>query len=154
MKKTLDQISLVLDITSPFLMIDNYELIERKKSALATKSISESDWFFGCHLPKSRIMPGTLLTEGMLQTLALLIYDSFDHGEHRTFVNDINVKLTKSVTASDFSSLRYEALILSMRRGICKGEVTGSSDGTVICSGVFSYVSPHLMTLPQKNQAI
>ena len=58
--KTAEQISTALDITAPFLMIDNYELIEKGKTAIATKSISVDDWFFECHLPKSGVMPGTL----------------------------------------------------------------------------------------------
>ncbi|RZG08256.1 hypothetical protein EXT48_04000 [Pseudoalteromonas sp. CO348] len=152
MMKTAEQISTALNITAPFLMIDNYELIEKGKTAIATKSISVDDWFFECHLPKSGVMPGTLQIEGMLQTLVLLIYDSFEHGEHRAYVNNINVKLMKAVTVTTCSELRYEATILSMRRGICKGEVIALCDGTKICAGTFSYASPHLMAVPKSAE--
>ncbi len=148
-KKTKEQISAQLDITDPFLMIDNFTLIEKGVNATASKFISPDNWFFKSHLPKSGVMPGTLQIEGMLQTLVLLIYDSFEHAEHRAFVNDMKVKLTSAITCSECTEIRYEATLLSMRRGISKGAVVGYCGNKKMCVGEFSYASPHLMVIPK-----
>lgn len=143
-----EEIAKLLDITDPFLMIDQFEIIEQGKQALATKILGKDDWYFQSHLPKSQVMPATLQIEGMLQTLVLLIYKSIEHGEHRAFINDIQVKLLAPVTPK--SNIDYHATLLSTRRGITKGEVIGRSDAKMVCKGEFAYASPHLMALPVK----
>ncbi|TMO57474.1 3-hydroxyacyl-ACP dehydratase FabZ family protein [Pseudoalteromonas phenolica] len=148
-KKNKADLSELLDIQDPFLMIDAYELIEAGQSAIGVKHLDAQDWFFQCHLPKSGVMPGTMQIEGMLQTLVLLIYDSFPHGENRALVNEIKVKLLSTITVKSSTEIKYEARIISMRRGICKGEVKGFREGELICSGEFTYASPHLMATPK-----
>jgi 3-hydroxyacyl-[acyl-carrier-protein] dehydratase len=145
-KFTRDEIASRLDITDPFLMIDDFEVIEPGRLARATKELTKEDWFFDCHLPKSQVMPATLQTEGMLQSLVLLIYAAENHGEHRSFVTNISVNLISA--AEPGQKIIYEARLKSFRRGIAKGEVTSTADGKTLCKGEFSYASPHLMTLP------
>lgn len=127
-------------------MIDRFEIVESGRLARATKDLTDQDWFFDCHLPKSRVMPATLQIEGMLQTLVLLIYDQHPHGDHRSFVTDVAVKLISAATPGQ--SIVYQAELQSARRGIAKGIVTGTSGGRLLCRGEFRYASPHLMVLP------
>ncbi|MFC3031825.1 3-hydroxyacyl-ACP dehydratase FabZ family protein [Pseudoalteromonas fenneropenaei] len=143
----ISQISQQLDIKPPFLMIDTFSVVEKGEKAIATKSLSPNEWFFDCHLPHSQVMPATLQIEGMLQTLVLLIYDTYDHGETRAFVNDIQVKVLSASTPEN--TLEFVATLSPMRRGITKGEVIGSSDGKVVCKGSFSYASPKFMLQPK-----
>lgn len=142
-KITHDEIADRLDITPPFLMIDEFEEIEKGKKAKGTKHLNSEDWFFKCHLPKSQAMPATLQTEGMLQTLVLLIYCKYPHGEHRSFITDSKVKFI--ATPEINHTIIYEAELLSFRRGIAKGKVTGICNNHKICTGEFTYASPHLM---------
>ena len=141
------EISRRLDITDPFLMIDSFEETEPGKRARATKKLSEKDWFFDCHLPRSRVMPATLQIEGMLQTMVLLIYAAADHGEHRSFVTNVDVRLVAAGIPDQ--TITYEATLTAFKRGIAKGEVTGSAEGSVVCRGAFTYASPHLMAIPK-----
>ncbi|MBL4603167.1 MAG: hypothetical protein JKY84_10490 [Emcibacteraceae bacterium] len=139
------EISDRLDISPPFLMIDVYEEITTGERAIGTKHLKSDDWFLNCHLPKDQAMPATLQTEGMLQTLVLLIYSKEDHGDHRSFITDSKVKFKSSPEPGH--DIIYEAQLLSFRRGIAKGTVVGTSNGKEICSGEFTYASPHLMVL-------
>ena len=146
-KLTQDQIADQLDITEPFLMIDEFEVVDPGVSARAIKRLTSEDWFFKCHLPSVQVMPATLQVEGMLQTMVLLIYSTEDHGEHRSYVTDINIKLVSA--AKPGQDITFEAHLSSFRRGIAKGEVVGLSDGQAICRGAFRYASPHLMAKPR-----
>ena len=143
-KYTRIEIADCLDITPPFLMIDEYIEVEVGKKAIGTKMLSSEEWSLQCHLPKMQAMPATLQTEGMLQTLVMLIYDTVPHsGEQRALVTNSTVKFLSSPIVGKIIS--YEAELLSFRRGIAKGKVTAFSDENVISYGEFSYASPHLM---------
>jgi len=93
-------------------------------------------------------MPATLLTEGMLQTMVLLIYSSHEHNNQPALITDINVKQFSS--ARPDQEIIFKAELLSFRRGISKGEVTSMADGELLSRGKFTYASPHLMILPKK----
>ncbi len=145
MTKKLDQaeISKRLDIAEPFLMIDEFEEVTPGETAIGTKKLSGDEWFFDCHLPKDKAMPATLQIEGMLQTLVLLIYSKEPHGEHRSFITDTSAKLLSPPEPPH--DITYKAELLSFRRGIAKGKVTGHCNDKEICHGEFTYASPHLM---------
>ena len=143
---TKNQISSALDITEPFLMISDWEEVETGKIAVGSWQLDEKDWFLKCHLPDTKAMPATLLIEGMLQTLVLLIYRSEPHGEHRSFVTGSKVRFFAAPKPG--YAISYRAELQSFRRGIAKGRVTASSDGRDLCSGEFAYASPHLMGVP------
>lgn len=137
----------MLDIQPPYLMIDSFEIIEKGAKAKALKKLTDADWFFSCHLPKTQIMPATLQIEGMLQTLVLLIYASVEHGDQRAFITDIQVKILSAAVPEQ--DIEYEAELLSSKRGVSKGTVVGRSLGKVVCKGSFTYASPHLMIVPK-----
>lgn len=147
-KLNLEDIAERLDITQPFLMIDEWEETQAGTAARGVKRLEGDDWFFASHLPSEQVMPATLQIEGMLQTLVLLIYAAHPHGEHRSFITNIDVQLVSA--AKPGHTVQYNAKLLSFRRGLAKGEVEGSTDGQTLCRGTFSYASPHLMTLPQR----
>jgi len=61
-------------ITHPFLMVDNIKNINNLKSATGIKKVNKSSWFFKCHFTDQPMMPGTLIEEAMLQTIAASLY--------------------------------------------------------------------------------
>jgi len=142
-----DLLSKALEITEPFLMIDSFKLLQNGAVGYGSKNLTGEEWFFGCHLPSQMVMPASLQIEGMLQTMVMLIYQTEDHGKARSFITDIDVKVLNA--AKPGTDIEYEAKILRARRGIFKGEVIGKSNEQVICKGVFSYASPHLMSTPK-----
>lgn len=150
---SLTELSSLLDITAPFLMLDSLTVTAGSTlsdwRANAHKQLSTDDWFFACHLPSQQAMPATLITEGMLQTLVSLIYCSIDHGAHRSFVTHLNVHLQQGASAGD--RLSFDAELISCRRGLIKGKVQVYANEQVIGRGEFQYASPHLMALPVLN---
>ena len=65
-----------MKITKPFLMVDNIKNISNLKSATGVKKVNKNSWFFKCHFINQPIMPGTLIEEAMLQTIAATLYSS------------------------------------------------------------------------------
>ena len=59
----------ILKITDPFLLLDKVEKIDPGKNGIGVKVLKDDEWFFKCHLIGEPIMPGTLQTEAMLQTI-------------------------------------------------------------------------------------
>ncbi len=149
MNLTLEQkeISSRLDILEPLLMINKINILPLDKTAKAFQTINKKDWFFQCHLPNKPVMPAVLTIEGMLQTLALLIYSTIDHKYDKAYIVDIKTKLLSSITEFD-SEIIYFAQLSSYKRGISKGTVEVFSKNQKKSKGEFVYVSPSLMKLP------
>ena len=144
------EISKKLDIYEPFLMIDKININISEKVAKSKKFLSQESWFFKCHIPNEQIMPASLIVEGMLQTMALLIYECLDHDYEKTFIVDIKSKIISKVKPSD-KLLTYQAYLLYSNRGILKGKVEAYTNSQKKAEGSFIYASPKLMTLPKLN---
>ena len=144
-----ETLSNTLEITEPFIMIDSFRLSESGDIGYGLKSVTDEEWFFNCHLQSQMVMPATLQIEGMLQTLVMLIYQTFDHGKKRSFVTEIDVKMLSTINPG--IEITYEAKILKSRNGIFKGQVIGISNSRIKCKGMFTFASPHLMNTPKIN---
>lgn len=147
LKKT--EISKLLDIKKPLLMIDEISIEGKNQKAKGFQLINKEEWFFKCHLPLKPVMPAVLIIEGMLQTLALLIYKSIDHKFEKAYIVDIRSKIFSSITNND-SEIIYIAKLISFKRGISKGEVEVFVNKEKKAKGEFIYASPNLMGLPNK----
>ena len=136
-------ISNQLEITDPFLMIDEINLDLNLNKAISLKELHQEDWYYSCHFPSSPIMPATLQMEGMLQTLVLLIYNSREHNSSRSFIVESKTKFISKVSKQPF--IKYYAEFSYSKHGIFKGNVKGKYLKAVICKGEFKYASPDLM---------
>ena len=136
-----------LEISDPFLMIDIIDVINTGEYAHAIKYLSNTEWFFGCHLHSQMVMPGSLQIEAMLQTLVMTIYTLDGHKNRYSLVNTLTVKLHSRV--SHGYPLGIDATLLSFKRGIAKGVAKGTVRGELVCEGEFTLISPHLLPKPK-----
>ena len=139
-----------LQITPPFLMIDQVLKIIPGKSCHAIKRIRQDEWFFKAHLEREQLMPGVLQIEAMLQTLVMTIYTLDGHKGRLTYVTDINTKLISKVSPK--TQLDIYADLLSYKRGIAKGEVKAHVNNVKVCQGEFQLVTPDLLPHVKINQ--
>jgi 3-hydroxyacyl-[acyl-carrier-protein] dehydratase len=140
------EISKRLEISDPFLFLDQIEALIPGKSARGFFQLNPELWFFKSHLPKEQAMPGTLLTETMLQTLVLALYTMEGHQGKLSFVTETKTKLFSKVSPGE--KLVIEATLLSYKRGIAKGEATVTQAGKRVAFGEFSFASPHDLPRP------
>ena len=145
----IDEIIACLQITPPFLMIDQVERVIPGKSCYAIKKLKQDNWFFNCHLEREKLMPGALQIEAMLQTLVLAIYTMEGHQGKLSFVTDISTKLISKVSPD--SQLDIYAELLSYKRGVAKGIVKTKVNNVKVCQGEFTLISPHDLPVPKAN---
>lgn len=135
------QISKLIQITEPFLMLDSADKIFPGKSAVGHKEIIGEEIYFDCHLKSQEVYPGVLLVETMLQTLLLPIYTSRCHHKQLAYVSDIQTKLLRKAIPG--MALVINAELTSEKRGIRKGICSIANGEVKICHGSFTLVSPH-----------
>ena len=134
------QISKLLDIVEPFLMIDLIDELIPGRSAIGYKRILNDSWFMRCHITSDPVMPGTLITESMLQTLAVIIYSTDIKGKDVAYINEIKTKIFKKV--DNKCTLKVHAELGLFKRGVAKGKATCFIGDDIISTGSFLYYSP------------
>lgn len=130
-------------------MIDGVLEFNEERSLKAHLDVRKDKWFFSCHLSNEGVMPATLIIEGMLQSMVLLIYKSFRHEDNISFITKIDSKILLPVRPGD--NIIYEANILSLKRGIFKGRISTKLDNKEIAWAEVVYASPHMY---YSNQAV
>ena len=101
--KYLKSISKTLKIKKPFLMVDKITNIVLKKKCIGHKKINLNDWFFKSHFVDEPTMPGTLLTESMLQTTVFLIYKSIKLKDERCIITSMKTKFFNKINKKRLS---------------------------------------------------
>ncbi len=140
-----DDLSKLLRIADPFLMIDKAYNIIPGKSGLGIKILSEDSWFYKCHFVDSPVMPGTLQVEAMLQTVIAVIYCSAN-------LEDKNCLITKS--SSNFYSkvekegeLKINAEILNNNRGAIEAKANIVFNELKVSDGSFKFFNPNKLKI-------
>lgn len=69
-----------------FILVDGILQLEKGKSIITYKDVSEKDFWYKDHFPSNPIMPGVILIESMAQSCALLVLLSFEELKNKAFV--------------------------------------------------------------------
>ncbi len=67
----------ILPHGSGFLFVDEIKELNKGKSIIAVRRVSEDDFWVPHHFPSNPVMPGALIIEAMAQTAALLVLVSY-----------------------------------------------------------------------------
>jgi 3-hydroxyacyl-[acyl-carrier-protein] dehydratase len=134
------QLSTLLRISDPFLMIDKVTNIVPSLSGCGFKHINKDEWFYKCHFTDEPIMPGTLQIESMLQTIVAIIYSD-------TQLTNKNCLVTKSsanfyLKISTSGDLTINAQITKNDRGIVQAKADIYFDNKKTSDGIFKFINP------------
>lgn len=122
----------------PFLLIDRVDELESGKKAVGIKNVTINEPFFQGHFPETPIMPGVLIVEALAQLGAVAIMSVEENkGKLAVFAGIDQVRFKKQVTPGD--TLKMEIEIISMRRGIGKGNAVAYVGDEIACKGVLMF---------------
>lgn len=122
----------------PFLLVDKIIEMEPGKKAIGIKNVTINEPFFQGHFPGNPIMPGVLQIEALAQVgaVAVLSMEEFK-GKLALFTGLDNVKFRRQVVPGD--TLRLEVEMVSLRRGIGKGEAAAYVGDELACKATIKF---------------
>ena len=115
----------VLPHRYPFILVDRVLEVIPNKRITALKNVTINEPFFQGHFPDKPVMPGVLIVEGMVQSGALLLYETLSgvDRDQVCFAGIDGARFRKPVRPGD--QLIFEVEIMKRRPGVIK--MTGSS---------------------------
>jgi 3-hydroxyacyl-[acyl-carrier-protein] dehydratase len=122
----------------PFLLVDQILELEPGKRAVGIKNVTANEPQFTGHFPGNPIFPGVLTVEALAQVgaVAMLCLPE-NKGKLAVFAGIDEVRFKRQVVPGD--TLRLEVEIITMRRGIGKGNAAAYIGDQVVCSGVLTF---------------
>jgi 3-hydroxyacyl-[acyl-carrier-protein] dehydratase len=135
------ELSKLIKISDPFLMIDRVVDLIPGQSGVGMKSINNEEWFYKSHFIDEPVMPGTLQVESMLQTIVSIVYSDL------SMKNKRNCLITKSTTnfyskICTAGDLKIEAKIIKNQRGAIEAKATVFFNNKKTSDGLFKYFNP------------
>ena len=134
------QLSNLLRITDPFLMIDEVKNIIPGKSGDGYKYLKKNNWFYKCHFVNEPIMPETLQIESMLQTIVSVIYSDVSLKTRNCLVIKSSANFYSKVNKT--GKLKISAEITKKIKGAIQAKASIYFYNKIVANGVFRFIIP------------
>ena len=147
MLKNLDKKDLrkILRIKEPFLMIDTVINVSAGKFGLGIKKVEDDDWFYQCHFTDEPVMPGTLQTECMLQTIVSVIYSDENIKIRNCLVVKNTVNLLSMICGPGIIEVKAE--ITSINKGGIQAKAKLFFENKIVSDGSFRFIIPEYLKI-------
>ena len=103
MKLGSNEIKKLIPHRSPFLFIDECEILEKGKKGVASRVFKDDEYFFQGHFPDNPIVPGVIIVEAMAQTAGIIVSESLTEYDKKSvlFMSLNKAKFRKPVIPND-----------------------------------------------------
>ena len=135
-----DQLSGLLKISDPLLMIDKLIDIVDRKSGCGVKNIKIDEWFYKSHFIDDPVMPGVLQIEAMLQTIVAILYSSPGPENHKYLVNKTSTNFYSKINKS--GELIVKGEIIKEKNGVIEAKANILFNNEKVSDGTFRFLNP------------
>ena len=138
MKLRSNEINNLIPHRSPFLFIDECEILEKGKKGIASRVFKEDEYFFQGHFPGNPIVPGVIIVEALAQTAGVIVSASLtEYNEKSVLFTSINkVKFRKPVLPNE--KIIFEVNFINSVKNIYKFLGIASKENILVSEAEFS----------------
>lgn len=138
MKLEIEDIKKLIPHRSPFLFIDQCEIIDAGKIGESLKVFNEDEYFFEGHFPGNPIVPGVVIVEAMAQTAGVVVSQNIDNNNDKSvlFMSISKAKFRKPVLPS--YKLKFYVEMLNNMKNVYKFSGKAYHEDIIVAESEFS----------------
>ena len=138
MKLGSNEINNLIPHRSPFLFIDECEILEKGKKGIASRVFKDDEFFFQGHFPGNPIVPGVIIVEALAQTAGIIVSASLtEYNEKSVLFTSINkVKFRKPVLPNE--KIIFEVNFINSVKNVYKFLGIASKENILVSEAEFS----------------
>ena len=138
MKLGSNEINNLIPHRSPFLFIDECEILEKGKKGIASRVFKDDEYFFQGHFPGNPIVPGVIIVEALAQTAGVIVSASLkEYNEKSVLFTSINkVKFRKPVLPNE--KIIFEVNFINSVKNVYKFLGIASKENILVSEAEFS----------------
>ena len=138
MKLGSNEINNLIPHRSPFLFIDECEILEKGKKGIASRVFKDDEYFFQGHFPGNPIVPGVIIVEALAQTAGVIVSASLtEYNEKSVLFMSINkAKFRKPVLPND--KIIFEVNFINRVKNVYKFLGIASKENILVSQAEFS----------------
>ena len=138
MKLGSNEIKKLIPHRSPFLFIDECEILEKGKKGLASRVFKDDEYFFQGHFPGNPIVPGVILVEALAQTAGVIVSESLTEYDEKSvlFMSVNKAKFRKPVIPND--KIIFEVNYINSVKNVYKFYGIASKENIKVSEAEFS----------------
>jgi len=138
MKLGSNEIKKLIPHRSPFLFIDECEILEKGKKGVASRVFKDDEYFFRGHFPGNPIVPGVIIVEALAQTAGVIVSESLTEYDEKSvlFMSVNKAKFRKPVIPND--KIIFEVNFINSVMNVYKFFGIASKENIKVCEAEFS----------------
>ena len=138
MKLGINEINTLIPHRSPFLFIDECEILEKGKKGIASRVFKDDEYFFQGHFPDNPIVPGVILVEALAQTAGVIVSASLtEYNEKSVLFMSINkAKFRKPILPNE--KIIFEVNFINSVKNVYKFLGIASKENILVSEAEFS----------------
>ena len=138
MKLGSNEIQKLIPHRSPFLFIDECEILEKGKKGVASRVFKDDEYFFRGHFPGNPIVPGVIIVEALAQTAGVIVSESLTEYDKKSvlFMSINKAKFRKPVIPND--KIIFEVSFVNRVKNVYKFFGIASKENIKVSEAEFS----------------
>tara|TARA_B100000315_G_scaffold207770_1_gene202663 strand:- start:460 stop:897 length:438 start_codon:yes stop_codon:yes gene_type:complete len=138
MKLGSNEINKLIPHRSPFLFIDECEILEKGKRGIASRVFKDDEYFFQGHFPGNPIVPGVIIVEALAQTAGIIVSESLTEYDKKSvlFMSVNKAKFRKPVIPND--KIIFEVNFINKVKSVYKFFGIASKENIKVSEAEFS----------------